>query len=47
MPFLSLAQKSVSFRPGKIWYDTDGNPINAHAGGFLYHEGNITGLAKL
>lgn len=26
-------------RSGEIWYDTDGNPINAHAGGFLFHKG--------
>lgn len=25
--------------PGIIWYDTDGNPINAHGGGIMYHEG--------
>ena len=25
--------------PGSIWKDTDGNPINAHGGGILYHEG--------
>lgn len=25
--------------PGAVWYDTDGNPINAHGGGILYHEG--------
>jgi len=25
--------------PGEIWLDTDGNPINAHGGGFLFHEG--------
>lgn len=28
-----------SFRPGEVWTDTDGNPINAHGGGILYHEG--------
>jgi len=25
--------------PGEIWNDTDGNPINAHGGGILFHEG--------
>ncbi len=25
--------------PGEVWNDTDGNPINAHGGGILYHEG--------
>lgn len=27
------------FTPGEIWLDTEGNPINAHGGGILYHEG--------
>ena len=27
------------FRPGEIWRDTDGKPIQAHGGGILYHEG--------
>lgn len=30
--------KNDSFSPGKLWYDIDGNPINAHAGGILYHD---------
>ena len=25
--------------PGQVWLDTDGNPINAHGGGILYHDG--------
>jgi len=25
--------------PGEIWKDTDGNPINAHSGGILFHDG--------
>ena len=29
----------TEFRPGQVWNDTDGNPINAHGGGMLYHEG--------
>lgn len=29
---------STSFIPGEIWLDTDGNPINAHGGGILYHD---------
>lgn len=28
-----------SFRPGKYWYDTDGNLIQAHGGSILYAEG--------
>lgn len=27
------------FDPGQVWYDTDGQPINAHGGGLLYHRG--------
>ncbi len=25
--------------PGEIWLDTSGNPVNAHGGGILYHDG--------
>ncbi|TAH27086.1 MAG: hypothetical protein EAZ07_02305 [Cytophagales bacterium] len=27
------------FEPGKVWLDTDGNPIAAHGAGFMYHDG--------
>ena len=27
------------FRPGAVWLDTDGQPIQAHGGGMLFHEG--------
>lgn len=27
------------FRPGKLWFDTEGDLINAHGGGILYHQG--------
>lgn len=27
------------FRPGELWLDTDGVPINAHGGGVHYHDG--------
>jgi len=27
------------FRPGAVWLDTDGRPIQAHGGGMLFHEG--------
>ena len=37
-PQLSKAQ-NTAFEPGKVWNDTEGNPINAHGGGILYHEG--------
>src|SRR5699024_4224133 len=29
----------AAIRSGEIWPDTDGNHINAHGGGVLYHEG--------
>ncbi len=29
----------TEIRPGEIWLDTDGKPINAHGGGILFHEG--------
>jgi hypothetical protein len=39
---------NISFEPGKLWYDTDGHPINAHAGsvqkfedGYYYWYGQI------
>ena len=28
-----------SFRPGEIWPDASGQPINAHGAGFLHHDG--------
>jgi len=34
----AISQDRSSFTPGQIWYDRDGNPINAHAGGILYHD---------
>ncbi|MBL9208566.1 MAG: hypothetical protein JNN01_26015, partial [Opitutaceae bacterium] len=27
------------FRPGAVWKDTAGRPINAHGGGLLWHDG--------
>jgi beta-xylosidase len=39
IPFFCSSQQNSTFQPGRIWYDKDGNPINAHAGGFLFHEG--------
>ena len=27
------------FRPGEVWRDTDGTPIQAHGGGILFHDG--------
>lgn len=28
--------RKMSFKPGQIWNDTNGNPINAHGGGVIY-----------
>ena len=33
------AQENEAFRPKEVWNDTEGNPINAHGGGILYHDG--------
>lgn len=27
------------FKPGAVWFDSDGVPINAHGGGILFHNG--------
>jgi hypothetical protein len=32
-------EKESDFKPGEVWNDTDGNPINAHGGGILFHNG--------
>ncbi|MCC9135612.1 glycoside hydrolase family 43 protein [Pontibacter silvestris] len=32
-------KENTSFKPGEIWPDTDGEHINAHGGGVLYHKG--------
>ena len=29
----------ASFAPGEVWLDTDGEAINAHGGGVLFHDG--------
>ena len=33
------AETLPKIRPGEVWPDTDGKPINAHGGGILFHEG--------
>jgi len=33
------AEAQNEFKPGEIWNDTAGAPINAHGGGFLLHNG--------
>ncbi|MFO1514042.1 MAG: glycoside hydrolase family 43 protein [Verrucomicrobiota bacterium] len=30
---------AASFAPGEVWRDTGGQPINAHGGGMLFHNG--------
>ncbi len=32
-------QQTNSIESGTVWLDTDGNRINAHGGGFLFHQG--------
>lgn len=41
MLILGLGVKAAAgvFAPGEIWSDTGGQPINAHGGGVLFHEG--------
>ncbi|MFA9389640.1 MAG: glycoside hydrolase family 43 protein [Prolixibacteraceae bacterium] len=29
----------AQIKPGEVWNDTEGNPINAHGGGVLFHDG--------
>jgi hypothetical protein len=36
---LANDREPASFHPGELWLDTDGVPINAHGGGFLYRDG--------
>jgi hypothetical protein len=36
-PTKSSAQ--TDFKPGEVWLDTAGHPINAHGGGVLFHDG--------
>lgn len=41
---LALAQSptaaQATIKPGAVWPDTDGKPVNAHGGGVLFHEGS-------
>ncbi len=37
--FSAAAFSAEAFRPGEIWNDTAGKPINAHGGGILFHDG--------
>ncbi len=36
---VKFAESKSSFTPGAIWRDDQGNHINAHGGGILYHDG--------
>ncbi|MCX6896659.1 MAG: glycoside hydrolase family 43 protein, partial [Verrucomicrobia bacterium] len=35
----SNAVEADTIKPGEVWLDTAGKPINAHGGGMLFHEG--------
>ena len=35
----NLSAQQTNFIPGQVWKDTEGNPINAHGGGLLLHNG--------
>jgi hypothetical protein len=42
LAFISCTRQTgtnASFRPGEIWNDSNGIPVNAHGGGILYHSG--------
>jgi beta-galactosidase len=39
LPVLCLAAEKKAFRPGAVWPDADGRPINAHSAGILYQDG--------
>lgn len=34
-----IVDSNMQFTPGKLWKDQNGNHMNAHGGGILYHEG--------
>lgn len=37
-PMKAMGNDSYYYYPGRIWLDTDGNPIQAHGGGIIYDE---------
>ena len=37
--YVRVYQKEKAIASGKVWRDTDGNVINAHGGGVLFHKG--------
>ncbi len=38
-PAAKEPRKTAQFRPGEVWPDNRGVPINAHGGGILFHQG--------
>ncbi|XP_011013020.1 PREDICTED: uncharacterized protein LOC105117150 isoform X1 [Populus euphratica] len=41
-PMNDSGNDSFNYYPGRIWLDTEGNPIQAHGGGILYDESSRT-----
>ncbi|RDY07288.1 hypothetical protein CR513_08617, partial [Mucuna pruriens] len=41
-PMKVMGNDTYYYYPGRIWLDTDGNPIQAHGGGILYDERSST-----
>nr|XP_012573684.1 uncharacterized protein LOC101505714 isoform X2 [Cicer arietinum] len=41
-PMKSKGNDSYYYYPGRVWLDTDGNPIQAHGGGILFDENSNT-----
>jgi hypothetical protein len=39
LSIISSNSQTTSFIPGEIWKDNQGNPINAHGAGILFHNG--------
>ena len=42
-----LCETKGVIMPGKVWNDTEGNQINAHGGGILYHNGTYYWYGEL
>ena len=40
------AQNKKSFKPGTVWTDNNGSPINAHGGGIIYVDGIYIGMVS-
>ena len=41
-PMQTAVNESYYYYPGRIWLDTDGNPIQAHGGGIIYDKRSRT-----